>query len=64
MCGLDPDIARFSASLRNVPDAIFKFNKEIIDATHDLVCAYKPQIAYFSAESAEDQLEMCGALSP
>jgi orotidine-5'-phosphate decarboxylase len=55
--GLDPDMDRFPASLRNVPDAIFKFNKEIIDATHDLVCAFKPQIAYFSAESAEAQLE-------
>ncbi len=55
--GLDPDIARFPACIGNTPDAIFDFNKEIIDATHDLVCAYKPQIAYFSAESAEDQLE-------
>ncbi|PWQ93543.1 orotidine-5'-phosphate decarboxylase [Leucothrix arctica] len=55
--GLDPDTERFPSSLRDVPDAIFQFNKAIIDATHDLVCAYKPQIAYFSAESAEDQLE-------
>lgn len=55
--GLDPDIERIPASLRTQPDAIFEFNKAIIDATHDLVCAYKPQIAYFSAVSAEDQLE-------
>ena len=54
--GLDPDLERFPKSIRDVPDAIFQFNKRIIDATHDLVCAYKPQIAYFSAESAEDQL--------
>ena len=55
--GLDPDVSRFPIGFSNTTDAIFKFNKEIIDATHDLVCAYKPQIAYFSAESAEDQLE-------
>ena len=55
--GLDPDLARFPMSFSDKSDAIFEFNKDIIDATHDLVCAYKPQIAYFSAESAEDQLE-------
>lgn len=55
--GLDPDLDRLPTCVRDVPDSIFEFNKEIIDATHDLVCAYKPQIAYFSAESAEDQLE-------
>jgi orotidine-5'-phosphate decarboxylase len=55
--GLDPDVSRLPACLKGEIDAIFKFNKAIIDATHDLVCAYKPQIAYFSAESAEDQLE-------
>ncbi len=55
--GLDPDVSRFPIGFSKKTDAIFKFNKEIIDATHDLVCAYKPQIAYFSAESAEDQLE-------
>lgn len=55
--GLDPDLSRFPGHLMDTPDAIFKFNKTIIDSTHDLVCAYKPQIAYFSAVSAEDQLK-------
>lgn len=57
--GLDPEISRFPASLKGIEakQAIFEFNKAIIDATHDLVCAYKPQIAYFSAESAETALE-------
>jgi orotidine-5'-phosphate decarboxylase len=55
--GLDPDLSRFPERLKNGPESIFHFNKEIIDATHDLVCAFKPQIAYFSAESAEKQLE-------
>jgi orotidine-5'-phosphate decarboxylase len=55
--GLDPDIARFPAHLQQQPDAIFAFCKAIIDATVDSVCAFKPQIAYFAALRAEDQLE-------
>lgn len=57
--GLDPDISKFPVSLKGMEanQAIFEFNKAIIDATHDLVCAYKPQIAYFSAASAETALE-------
>lgn len=55
--GLDPDIARFPAHLRDRPDAIFAFCKEIIDATADTACAFKPQIAYFAALAAEDQLQ-------
>ena len=54
--GLDPDPAKFPLMLCDKPDGIFQFNKAIIDATHDLVCAYKPQIAYFAAHAAEDQL--------
>ncbi len=55
--GLDPDIGRFPAALQNQPDAIFLFCKEIIDATADAACAFKPQIAYFAALRAEEQLE-------
>lgn len=55
--GLDPDPARFPAHLRGRPDAILTFCRAIVDATHDLVCAFKPQIAYFAAQRAEDQLE-------
>ncbi|HTJ97209.1 MAG TPA: orotidine-5'-phosphate decarboxylase [Rhodocyclaceae bacterium] len=55
--GLDPDLAKFPNPLEKKATSIFAFNKAIIDATHDLVCAYKPQIAYFAAESAEDQLQ-------
>ena len=54
--GLDPDLGRFPAGVDRTPDGIFAFNRAIIDATHDLVCAYKPQIAYFAAASAETQL--------
>jgi len=55
--GLDPDPARFPSSLDGSRDAIFRFCREIVDATADLVCAFKPQIAYFAAQGAERQLE-------
>ncbi len=55
--GLDPDVARFPAALQDKADAIFLFCKEVIDATADAACAFKPQIAYFAALRAEDQLE-------
>ena len=55
--GLDPDPAKFPAHLKGRPDAIFEFCKAIADATADLVCCFKPQIAYFAAQRAEDQLE-------
>ena len=46
--GLDPDPARFPVHLRDRPDAILAFCRAIVDATADLVCAFKPQIAYFA----------------
>lgn len=55
--GLDPDLARLPAHLQQAPDPIYQFCKEIIDATADLACSFKPQIAYFAALGAEDQLE-------
>ncbi|MEP6897313.1 MAG: orotidine-5'-phosphate decarboxylase [Rhodanobacter sp.] len=55
--GIDPEPAKFPAHLRDTPDAVFKFCSDIVDATADLVCAYKPQIAHFAALRAEDALE-------
>jgi orotidine-5'-phosphate decarboxylase len=55
--GLDPDVAKFPAHLKQQPDAIYAFCKAIIDATADTACSFKPQIAYFAALRAEDQLE-------
>ena len=55
--GLDPDPSKFPAHLQGRDDAILTFCREIADATADLVCAFKPQIAYFAANRAEDQLE-------
>jgi orotidine-5'-phosphate decarboxylase len=55
--GLDPEPAKFPAHLRDTPDAVFAFCAAIVDATADLVCAFKPQIAHFAALRAEDALE-------
>ena len=55
--GLDPEPAKFPAHLRDTPDAVFAFCAAIVDATADLVCAFKPQIAHFAALRAEETLE-------
>src|SRR3984957_11329005 len=55
--GLDPELERFPAQLSGHASPIFQFNRAIIDATADLVCAYKPQFAHYAAYEAEDQLE-------
>ncbi|MYN08919.1 orotidine-5'-phosphate decarboxylase [Pseudoduganella aquatica] len=55
--GLDPDMAKLPPQFQQDPNGIFNFCKEIIDATADLACSFKPQIAYFAALSAERQLE-------
>ena len=55
--GLDPDPARSTSHSKYKPEAIFEFCRSIVDATADLVCCFKPQIAYFAAHRAEDQLE-------
>ena len=49
--GLDPEPNRFPLKWRGQSDKIFDFCAEIINATADLVMAYKPQIAYFSSHS-------------
>lgn len=55
--GLDPDPRRFPAHLRERDDAIFAFCAAIADATAEYACAFKPQIAYFAANRAEEQLQ-------
>ncbi|HLX01466.1 MAG TPA: orotidine-5'-phosphate decarboxylase [Trinickia sp.] len=55
--GLDPEPAKFPGALANRPDAIFDFCRAIVDATAPYASAFKPQIAYFAAHRAEDQLE-------
>jgi orotidine-5'-phosphate decarboxylase len=55
--GLDPEPAKFPARIRGDASKIYDFCARIADATADLVIAFKPQIAYFAAHRAEDQLE-------
>lgn len=55
--GLDPDLAQMPRPLDGIHDALFLFCRDIVDATADLACAFKPQIAHFASQQAEDQLE-------
>jgi orotidine-5'-phosphate decarboxylase len=55
--GLDPEPTRFPAHLKGDARKIYDFCAAIVDATADLVIAFKPQIAYFAAHRAEAQLE-------
>ena len=55
--GFDPDPKRLPPSLQGKTEGIFEFCREIADATADLVCAFKPQFAYFASQRAEGQLE-------
>ena len=47
--GLDVDLNKIPKHLLDLEDPIFEFNKSIIDATHDLAVAYKPNIAFYEA---------------
>ena len=55
--GLDPEPAKFPGAYQGDASKIYDFCAAIVDATADLVIAFKPQIAYFAAHRAEDQLE-------
>ncbi len=55
--GLDPDPARLPSHLKADASRIYDFCAAIVDATADTAIAFKPQIAYFAAHRAEDQLE-------
>lgn len=47
--GLDTDIKKIPAHLQSHPNAVFEFNKQIIDATQDLCIAYKLNTAFYEA---------------
>lgn len=55
--GLDPEPAKFPGRWRGDAKRIFQFCAAIVEATADIVLAFKPQIAYFAAHGAEGQLE-------
>ncbi len=51
--GLDSDIDKIPKHLLNYDDAVFEFNKSIIDATHDLCISYKPNIAFYECRGSK-----------
>lgn len=51
--GLDSDITKIPEHLLNEEDPVFSFNKQIIDATHDLAVAYKPNTAFYESRGVE-----------
>ena len=55
--GLDPEPSRLPHHFRGNASRLFEFCAAIVDATADVAQAFKPQIAYFAAHGAEDQLE-------
>jgi len=55
--GLDPDPDRIPPGFRAEPQSVLAFNRAVIDATADLVCCYKPQLAHYAAIGAEAELE-------
>ena len=55
--GIDPEPGHYPSTLVDDPDRVFTFGKAIIDATAEYACAFKPQIAHFAAQGAEDALE-------
>ena len=55
--GLDPDLSRLPEGIERTPAGVEAFCRQIVDATGDIVCAFKPQIAYFAAIGAERELE-------
>ena len=54
--GLDPDLKKLPEKVRGMKHPIFEFNKAVIDATAADVCCYKPQIAYYSGQGADEDL--------
>ena len=55
--GLDPDLEKLPAIVKKQDQPIFEFNRQIIDKTAKYCCCFKPQIAYYSAVAAENELE-------
>ncbi len=51
--GLDTDINKIPGHLLQMKDPIFEFNKAIVDTTHNLVVAYKPNLAFYESLGAK-----------
>lgn len=64
--GLDTDIDKIPRHFRRLKDPVFEFNKQIIDATHHLAIAYKPNLAFYEAQGSKglEALEKTMAYMP
>src|SRR3989344_262316 len=51
--GLDSELSKLPSHLKSSKNSQFEFNKAIIDSTHDLVCAYKPNTAFYEANGSD-----------
>lgn len=56
--GLDPNINQLPSGIEKNAEGVLKFCKEIVDATKDVACSYKPQFAYYAAIGAHEQLRL------
>lgn len=56
--GLDTDVEKLPKNIREFDNAQFAFNKVIIDATHDQVCAYKPNAAFYEAYGVKGMIQL------
>lgn len=56
--GLDSDIDKIPAVLHREKDPVFRFNKEIIDATNEYAVAYKPNIAFYESRGADGWISL------
>lgn len=64
--GLDTDADKLPSNLREQKDGVVAFNRAIIDATQDLVCAYKPNLAFYLMRGSQgiDELQATVATIP
>ncbi|MDF2435647.1 MAG: orotidine 5-phosphate decarboxylase [Bacteroidota bacterium] len=56
--GLDTDITKIPAHLLSEADPVFEFNKQIIDATHDLCVSYKPNMAFYETQGVKGWISL------
>ena len=56
--GLDPVLEKLPPHIQADPHPFFAFAKEIVDRTHDLVCAFKPNSAFYEAQGAQGVQEL------
>lgn len=56
--GLDTDLTKIPSHLLDTEDPVFEFNKQIIDATHDLCVSYKPNMAFYETEGVKGWISL------